>query len=221
MRHLAIAAAAALTIPFTLQARAADVVQIHLEGQVDNINYCPNRTVGESCDPNPVSSFGVLAVGQRFGSDITLDLAPNGANFQVTLASTDGLASYAGTGPREFFPLLAGDQVQLMLNLGSTNGGIPGSLATFTYSFQFAAGTFSKLPTGAELVAAVQAGKLEGTTGGGALFGCSATPGPLPCGYVGLAIDKVSVSAVPEPSSLVLCSLGLAAAAGMRRARKA
>lgn len=221
MRHLAIAAAAALTIPFAMQARAADVVQIHLEGQVDGINYCPNRTVGESCDPNPVSGFGVLAVGQRYGSDITLDLAPGGANFQVTLASTDGQASYIGTGARELFPILAGDQVQLMLNLNSTNGGIPGSLLTFTYSFEFVAGTFGKLPTGAELIAAVQAGKLVGTTGGGALSGCSATPGPLPCGYFGLAIDKVSVSAVPEPGSLVLCALGLAAVAGVRRIRQA
>lgn len=220
------ASSALLALTLALPAQAADQVSIQLAGTITALSVVDGGFgTTPSASYTPVPSLGELSVGQGYTATLVLDLASGGTAFSANLATTDGAAAYTSAGGTNFFPVGHPDSFYAMLSLSSAQGDDPGTLVNLTAILGFVPGTFAglsgnALPAATQLAQAVHDGKLLDTSLSSVLAGC-ANETRVPCGSVSFGVTSVSVSAVPEPDSLILCALGLAAAGAARRARKA
>lgn len=225
MKRLAMATTAALVCALTSQAHAADEVQIHLEGTVSSF-IAVTEVKGFNCSQynpcNPTDpayystqSFGTLALGQSFSSDIRLDLSTAQA-INMSWVSSDGSAAFGGPAgawsSAYVTPNVSNDVFTIKPALTATNGGAPASI-NLTYALTFAAGTFgSASVSGADLAAAVAAGKLVSTTGSAYFDSCRMIQnywGQACGGRMSFNISNASITAVPEAQTWAMLMLGL------------
>lgn len=225
MKRLAMASTAALVCALTSHAHAADEVQIHLDGAVSSF-IAVTEVKGFNCSQynpcNPTDpayystqSFGALAMGQRFTSDIRLDLSTAQA-INMSWVSSDGSAAYGGPAgvwsSTTVTPSFSNDVFTIRPSLTATNGGSPVAL-NLTYALTFAPGTFGSTPvSGADLAAAVAAGKLVSTTGSAYFDSCRMVQnywGQACGGRMSFNINNASITAVPEAQTWAMLMLGL------------
>lgn len=208
---------------------AARATELRLEGQVQDF-LAVKEVKGYNCSQyNPCNStdpvrsdsvrYGDLTAGSSFVS--TIKSSPTGsAGLFVDWASTDGKASFDTTG-------LGGSRIFLTKSSTASNDVLTLETAVvrsvnatpyelrLNYAFAFQSNTFASTSvTGADLLEAVQAGRLVSATGRATFNSCEMIQnywGEACGGHMTLAIG-----AVPEPQTWALMALGLGLIAARR-----
>lgn len=237
MKRLASASALALCAALLPHAHAANnILQLHMEGQVDGFSAVTevkgfNCSIYNPCNPtDPVSynttEFGGLSLGQKFTSDVSIDL-DTGQALRITWTSTDGRARYGGTGSAAQLysaPDLQGDALGFAPVLDGGPDASPLSLGPI-YTLIFQPGTFGSGTTvaAADVATALADGKLKQAYGTALFDSCQMAQNYWgnACGG-SLYFTLSSVTAVPEVGASPMFGLGLGMvllAGASRRAR--